>query len=97
MKVVWTKAALAHLTNIYDYIARDSPRYATRMVDRLTERSRQAGQFPQSGSMVPEYENTAIREFVEGSYRIIYRVEPTRIAVLSVVHSARLLPPILND
>lgn len=66
------------------------------MVDRLTERLRQAGQFPQSGSVVPEYENPAIREFVEGSYRIIYRVEPARVAVLSVVHSARLLPPISN-
>jgi plasmid stabilization system protein ParE len=58
MKVVWTRAALVHLTNVYDYIARDSPRYAIRTVDRLTERSRQAGQFPQSGSVVPDMQTT---------------------------------------
>lgn len=94
MKVVWTKAALTHLTSIYDFIAHDSPRYAIRTVDRLTDRSRQAGRFPQSGSVVPEYGDAAIRELIEGYYRIIYRVETSRITVLSIVHAARLLPPL---
>jgi toxin ParE1/3/4 len=43
MKVVWTAAALSHVTAIYEQIAKDSPRYALRMVDRLTDRSRQIG------------------------------------------------------
>jgi addiction module RelE/StbE family toxin len=92
MKVVWTKTALSHLTDIYDYIARDSPRYAQRMVDRLTDRSRQIQRFPQSGHVVPEYDDALIRELIEGPYRLIYRVEPLRIVVLAVVHGSRLLP-----
>ena len=35
MKVHWTDNAVAHLLDIYEYIAYDSPIYAKRMVDRM--------------------------------------------------------------
>lgn len=92
MKVVWTTTALDHLTDIYRYIERDSPRYALRMVDRLTARSQQIGEFPESGQMVPEYAESSIREVIEGPYRLIYRIEAARIVVVAVVHGAQLLP-----
>jgi toxin ParE1/3/4 len=93
MKVVWSQTALTHLVGIHDYIARDSPRYAIRMIDRLTERSKQAGLHAGSGEMVPEYQQTSIREFIVGSYRLIYRIEERRAVVLAVIHGASLLPP----
>ena len=55
MKVHWTDNAIQHLIAIYDYISQDSPFYAEKMVDRLTRRSQQIGDFPQSGRKVPEY------------------------------------------
>ncbi len=36
MNVLWTHTAVRHLTDIYEYIARDSARYARRMVDRIS-------------------------------------------------------------
>lgn len=45
-QVVWTRAALADLTAIYEHIAADSPRYAVAVVDRLTKRSQQLAAFP---------------------------------------------------
>ncbi len=93
MRVVWSATALAHLTAIYDYIAKDSPRYALRMVDRLTNRSEQVARFPESGEIVPEYMDSTLREVIEGSYRIIYRIEPNRVVIVSVVHGAQILPP----
>ncbi len=93
MNVVWTQSAIAHLTDIYEYIARDSERYAVRMVDRITERTQQLSNSPQSGEMVPEYGLPAIRELIEGPYRIIYRTRSDVVEVLAVVHGARLLPP----
>jgi toxin ParE1/3/4 len=92
MNVHWTDTALRHLDAIHRYIAQDSPAYATRMVDRLTRRSQQIGEFPLSGRMVPEYETTQIREVVEGSYRIIYYIKPSQIDVLGVVHGAQNIP-----
>lgn len=75
MRVHWTDAAVGHLLAIYEYIARDSPRYAQRMIDRITRRSEQFAAFPLSGAMVPEYESPDIREVIEKPYRIIYRVK----------------------
>ena len=59
------------------------------MVDRLTRRSVQIGEFPLSGRTVPEYEMSQVREVIEGPYRIIYWVKPDQIDVLAVIHGAR--------
>jgi plasmid stabilization system protein ParE len=77
---------------IHDYIAQNSQSYALRVVDRLTGRSRQIAQFPQSGRAVPEFDDPQVREVVEGSYRIIYRVKKNQIDVIAVIHGARQNP-----
>jgi addiction module RelE/StbE family toxin len=88
MKVHWTETAEGHLDAIYAYIARDSPVYARRMVDRLTRRSQQIGDFPLSGRKVPELEVKQIREVIEWPYRIIYHIKPDQIDVLAVIHGS---------
>jgi plasmid stabilization system protein ParE len=94
VKVHWTDTARDHLRAIHAYIARDSPRYAQRMVDRLTRRSQQIGEFPLSGRKVPEFDVPQIRQLVEGPFRIIYYIKPDQINVLAIIHGARqFLPP----
>lgn len=93
MKVRWTRTAIGHLASIYEYIGRDSARYARRMVDRITSRSRQIAQFPKTGQMVPEYQDPDVREVVEGQYRVIYEVTAQEIHVVAVIHGAQLMPP----
>jgi plasmid stabilization system protein ParE len=92
MKVHWTNVALGHLSAIHDYIAQNSPRYAQRMVDRITRRSEQLASFPLLGAVVPEYDAEDIREILEKPYRIIYQVQANQIVVLAIVHAARRLP-----
>lgn len=89
MNVHWTDTAEAHLDAIYRHIARDSPVYAKRMVDRLTRRSIQIADFPQSGRKVPEYNFEQIREVIEGPYRIAYHIKADQIDVIAVLHGAR--------
>lgn len=97
MKVRWTDEALGHLDSIYQHIAADSPVYALRMVDKLTRRSQQIGDFPLSGRLVPEYEEYKVREVIEPPYRIIYRLaSDDHVDVLAVIHGARLLPDALR-
>ncbi len=91
MRVHWTENAIGHLVNIYEYIAINSPTYGKRMVDRITRRSEQIVIHPISGRRVPEYEAEDIRELIETSYRIIYRIKPDQIDVLAVIHGVRLL------
>ncbi len=91
MRVRWTDNSLRHLLDIYEYISRNSPFYAQRMVDRLTKRSEQIANFPMSGRNVPEYSANDIREIIEKPYRIIYRINSDQIDILAVIHGAQLL------
>jgi plasmid stabilization system protein ParE len=88
MKVHWTQTAEKHLDALYSHIARDSSEYANRTVDRLTARSLQIAEFPESGRKVPEFDANQIREVIEGPFRIIYRIKPDQIDVLAVIHGA---------
>ena len=74
MNVEWTLGAVADLTAIYQHIASDSARYAVTVIDRMTRRTRQLATFPLSGGIVPEYQREDVREVLEYSYRILYRV-----------------------
>lgn len=89
MNVHWTQTAQGRLDAIYRYIAQDSPKYATRMVDRITQRSQQIGDYPLSGRRVPEFDDDQVREVIEGSYRVIDRIQSSQIDVLAVIHGAR--------
>ena len=92
MRVLWTENAIDHLTNIYEYIAINSPTYARRMIDRITRRSEQIAEHALSGRKVPEFDAEDIREIIEKPYRIIYRIKPGRIDIIAVIHGARLMP-----
>ncbi len=92
MTVVWTETALAHLTAIRHCIATTSEFYAERMIQRVLSRGAQLAAFPESGRIVPEVNRPEVREVFESPYRIIYRREANRVAVLAVVHARRAGP-----
>ncbi|HWZ16266.1 MAG TPA: type II toxin-antitoxin system RelE/ParE family toxin [Mucilaginibacter sp.] len=92
VKIIWTPFALEDLQSIYDYIAKDSPYYANRFIDKLVDRVDILIDHPEAGKIVPEFENELIRELIEGSYRIIYKINSiTEIGIVRIHHSARLL------
>ncbi len=89
MRIVWTKKAEKHLTQIYNYIALDSPFYATRSIERIVEKAESVSEFPNKGRIVPEYQNDNIREVFLHPYRIIYHIRDRQILIISVLHQAR--------
>ena len=95
MTAHWTLKALRRLRQIHDYIAEDQPR--KRFVDRLTRKAGLIALQPLMGRIVPEYQREEIRETFEGDYRIVYRVLPGRIDILTVRHGARRMPPELRQ
>jgi addiction module RelE/StbE family toxin len=86
MRVVWTPEAIARLDDIEAYVAQDSPANAREIIARLLQRARQLETVALSGREVPEYRREDIRELLERPYRIIYRVTPDRVTVLTVMH-----------
>ena len=79
------------LRRIKRFIAPDAPRTALAFVRRLKTYVNRLKSFPESGSVVPELNDEDIREILFGSYRIIYRIAPDEVHILTVFHSARLL------
>ena len=63
----WTHEAAEDLAAIHHYIARDSPRYAQLVVERLIQRIEQIPAFPEAGRIVPELGRRDIRELISGS------------------------------
>jgi toxin ParE1/3/4 len=88
-EIRWSVTAGEDLQGIEEYIARDSPVHAVRVVDRIIETVEQLVAFPLSGRMVPEFEREDLRELIAGSYRIVYHYHQEKVYVLRVVHAAR--------
>ena len=84
MKVVWTEQAWRRLVEIEEFIGRDDPRAASRLVDRLIERGEALSDHANRGRKLPELPESGLRELVVGSYRLVYRRSVRTIEVLTV-------------
>lgn len=90
-RVVWTRQAVEDVESIRAYVARDSERYAALLAERLVAAVERLAELPQSGRIVPEFGDESLREVLHGSYRLVYRVRPEVVEILTVYHGARLL------
>lgn len=90
-ELIWSSESLDDIDAIAEFIARDSPRHAQRVVATLFELSDVIATHPLAGRMVPELNDKAVRERFLYSYRVIYEVRSDRIEILAVLHGRRLL------
>ena len=81
--------ALDDLEAICLFIARDSPNVARVFARKAFYKTDQLARFPDMGRIVPEWEDRTVREVILFSYRIIYRVLPSEVQILTVHHGAR--------
>ena len=88
----WSPEAVADLEAIRDFIARDSPRYAQLVIQRLIEAVDQLASFPTSGRVVPEAERPELREIIVGAHRVIYRYRHEAVEVITIFRGSRLFP-----
>jgi toxin ParE1/3/4 len=92
VEVNWTEQALADIQSIAEFIAKDSEKYASIQVSRFFAKGKLISSFPEAGRIVPELNQSDIREIILPFYRIIYRiVSDSQVDVLSVHHSSRQL------
>ncbi|RIK75413.1 MAG: type II toxin-antitoxin system RelE/ParE family toxin [Planctomycetota bacterium] len=90
-RLIWTAKALADLERLLQFIEKDAPVAARRFAQRVFDRVEQLQQFPHLGGFVAEDDLRRYREILQGSYRLIYRVEGETIYIVAVHHAARLL------
>ena len=92
MKIVWSPLAVERISGIAGYIAEDKPSAAEKWIRTVFSKVEKLKSSPETGRIVPEVGNSQFRELLHGNYRIIYRIEPEQIAILTVRHSKQLLP-----
>lgn len=89
-KIVWTDQSVFDLKDIFDYISKDSRRYAEDQIKRIKSKTTILKTQPESGRIVQELGILQIRELIEGNYRIVYRLLSAElIEILTIHHSAR--------
>jgi plasmid stabilization system protein ParE len=92
VKIVWTELSTLDLKEIFDYIAQNSLRYATITTNKIYQRVQMIAGNLFLGRIVDEFNDSSIRELIEGNYRIIYKVKSDfQVDILRIYHSARLL------
>lgn len=91
-RIVWSPRARQDLRDIFEYIARDSEKYAALIVQQAFSLVERLPDQPQAGSIVPEYNRNDLRERLLHNFRVIYRLGEASIEVVSIVHGARILP-----
>jgi toxin ParE1/3/4 len=92
--VIWSQDALDDLEAIASYIGRDSPYHAQQVVEAILEVADSIPAQPRMGREVPELKDPNVRERFVYSYRVIYEIGESPIAILAVIHGRRLLESI---
>jgi toxin ParE1/3/4 len=87
-------AARLDLKGLAAYIAEDNPIAARKFVRSLFQVVERLPQFPQSGRIVPEFNDPNIREVIRRPCRLVYRIKPEEqiIEIARVWHGARGTP-----
>ncbi|MES9994107.1 MAG: type II toxin-antitoxin system RelE/ParE family toxin [Candidatus Thiodiazotropha sp.] len=90
MAIEWSHRARTDIGDLKTYIAKDSPYYAQRFIDRILASVEKLQAFPRSGRAVPEAEGREdVRELIYQGYRIIYLTRSEGVFIVTIIHGSR--------
>lgn len=96
-RFVLTPAARADLNEIFDYISRDNPDAAHRVLEELRAAMQKLARMPDMGHFRRDLVSGPLRFWSVYSYLIIYRPEARPLQVVRVLHGARDVQRILEE
>jgi len=91
VKIVWTGPARQDLRQVFEYIAGDSPKVASKLLSVIKERAALLQDNPHMGRM-GRVDGTRELVIAGTEYILPYRVKDDQIQILAVFHSARQWP-----
>ena len=92
-KVIWSGRAQTDLAQICGYVS-DNPQAAEELGNRILDHADLLSASPELGPVFGPSGDKAVRSFVEGNYRVFYRIDTARrsVRILHIRHSARQAP-----
>jgi len=92
LPIEFSPSALRDLQETCDYyVEQHVAATGQRIVRELVGAIRSLPDYPQMGRIVPEFDMPSLRELIRPPFRIVYRIEPERIAIIRIWRSERLL------
>jgi len=91
MRVIISEEVRKDITEIYNYIAKDSIKYANETANNIYFRIFELEKSPYLGRYIPEILNKRYRELIYKSYRIVYIISERQniIYIHFVIHCKR--------
>jgi toxin ParE1/3/4 len=93
VKIVWTESARQDLRQVFEYIAGDSPKAASKLLSVIKERAALLQDNPHMGR-IGRVDGTRELVIAGTEYILPYRVKDNQIQILAVFHGARKWPEI---
>ncbi len=97
-RVEWADVARRDLEEIADYVHRESPAAALRLVEQIEQRASALEAMPNRGRVPPELVRFRVQlyqEILVTPYRLLYRVHQDSVAVLGVFDGRRDLEDVI--
>lgn len=97
-QVIWTKSAEFDLEDIIEYMKIDSINIAKNIFFEIKEECQKLYYFPERKRVVPELQQIGIlkyRELIYKRWRIVFKIQETKVYVLLVADSSRNMEDLL--
>lgn len=95
-RIELSRTALADFDAIYDYIARDNPSAAARVLRSLDHSIQLLVEQPRLGKAF-HHHRLKLRILTHDDYLVFYRERPGVIEIVRVIHGSRNIPDILDE
>ncbi|MDQ6735092.1 MAG: type II toxin-antitoxin system RelE/ParE family toxin [Nitrospirota bacterium] len=63
--------------------------YAAETAGRIITAVEKLARSPKLGRIVPEYQDSSLREIIVGNYRVVYRLGAKHLGIVAIVHGSR--------
>jgi toxin ParE1/3/4 len=90
VKVKFTPSAKTQFLSALSYIRKDKPSAAVNFRNRAEKILRRLEDFPESGSIIPEFPELPYREVIISPYRFFYKIKDDVVWIVAVWHGAQL-------
>lgn len=87
MRVRWSEHARSQVREIFEYVARDRPGAAERLLESFLERVELLAGLPEQGRVWDDGQRPDLRQIIHQSHRVVYRIGSDEVAILSVRHT----------
>ncbi|MBF0290973.1 MAG: type II toxin-antitoxin system RelE/ParE family toxin [Nitrospinae bacterium] len=92
MKITFAASAVRDMEGLLNWYAEQSaPEVGHRFVEEIFGQVERLASHPQSGRIVPEFDQPFLRELIHPPFRIVYKLEREKVRVVRIWRSERRL------